>query len=107
MKTKGLQFNLAFYFLRDSGSNWLPVGGGESGNIVFQRADTLAYAKIAPAARRAELAEERDRLIWLEGRGVACPEVISWREEDTCTDNADHLNRLLGISAPTDQLQPI
>ncbi len=62
-------------------SNWLPVRGGESGNTVFRRADAQAYAKIAPAARRIELAEERDRLTWLEGRGVACPEVISWREE--------------------------
>ncbi len=38
-------------------------------------------AKIAPASRRGELAGERDRLIWLKGRGVACPEVINWQEE--------------------------
>ncbi|MBD9624919.1 APH(3'') family aminoglycoside O-phosphotransferase [Ensifer sp. ENS06] len=73
--------DLAFVFLEKLHSNWLPFRGGESGNIVFQRANAQAYAKIAAAAHRTELAGERDRLIWLQGRGVACPEVISWREE--------------------------
>ncbi|MXN48594.1 APH(3'') family aminoglycoside O-phosphotransferase [Shinella kummerowiae] len=73
--------DLSSAFLDGLHSNWLPVRGGESGNIVFQRADAQAYAKIAPTAHRIELAEERDRLIWLKGRGVTCPEVISWREE--------------------------
>lgn len=31
--------------------------------------------------RRQICAGERDRLIWLKGRGVACPEVINWQEE--------------------------
>ncbi|MBN7138500.1 APH(3'') family aminoglycoside O-phosphotransferase [Lysobacter enzymogenes] len=62
-------------------SDWLPVGSGESGDFIFRRADGNAFAKIARVSRRGELAEERDRLIWLTGRGVACPEVINWQEE--------------------------
>ncbi len=34
---------------------------------------------LLPAA--VSCAGERDRLIWLKGRGVACPEVINWQEE--------------------------
>lgn len=63
-------------FFGESHSDWLPVRGGESGDFVFRRGDGHAFAKIAPASRRGELAGERDRLIWLKGRGVACPEVI-------------------------------
>ncbi|HBU6119410.1 TPA: aminoglycoside O-phosphotransferase APH(3'')-Ib [Escherichia coli] len=63
-------------FFGESHSDWLPVRGGESGDFVFRRGDGHAFAKIAP-----ELAGERDRLIWLKGRGVACPEVINWQEE--------------------------
>ena len=40
-----------------------------------------SMTSVAPASRRGELAGERDRLIWLKGRGVACPEVINWQEE--------------------------
>lgn len=68
-------------FFGKSHSDWLPVRGGESGDFVFRRGDGHAFAKIAPASRRGELAGERDRLIWLKGRGVACPEVINWQEE--------------------------
>ncbi len=68
-------------FFGESHSDWLPVRGGESGDFVFRRGDGHAFAKIAPASRRGELAGERDRLIWLKGRGVACPEVINWQEE--------------------------
>jgi streptomycin 3"-kinase len=59
---------------------WAPVKTGESGNLVYRRDDGLAFAKIAPVARSAELAEERDRLAWLHGQGVACPEILDWRE---------------------------
>lgn len=68
-------------FFGESHSDWLPVRGGESGDFVFRRGDGHAFAKIAPASRRGELAGERDRLIWLKGRGVDCPEVINWQEE--------------------------
>lgn len=59
---------------------WVPVRTGESGDLVYRRADGLAFAKIARPARAAELAGERDRLAWLHGRGVGCPEVIDWRD---------------------------
>ncbi|KSS65308.1 APH(3'') family aminoglycoside O-phosphotransferase [Pseudomonas aeruginosa] len=55
-------------FFGESHSDWLPVRGGESGDFVFRRGDGHAFAKIAPASRRGELAGERDRLIWLKGR---------------------------------------
>ncbi len=62
--------------------DWVPVGSGESGDFVYRRADGHAFAKLAPAARSAELAGERDRIAWLYGRGVACPEVLDWRAAD-------------------------
>ncbi|KAA1181244.1 APH(3'') family aminoglycoside O-phosphotransferase [Rhizobium tropici] len=61
---------------------WTRVKAGESGDLVFRREDGLAYAKIAPSARSADLAGERDRLLWLEGKGIAVPEVIDWREAE-------------------------
>lgn len=75
------RLNRTNIFFGESHSDWLPVRGGESGDFVFRRGDGHAFAKIAPASRRGELAGERDRLIWLKGRGVACPEVINWQEE--------------------------
>lgn len=62
--------------------DWVPVRTGESGDLVYRRDDGLAYAKIASAGRVADLAGERERLAWLHGRGVACPEVLDWREAD-------------------------
>ncbi|NTJ66391.1 APH(3'') family aminoglycoside O-phosphotransferase [Agrobacterium rhizogenes] len=56
------------------------VKTGESGDLVYRREDGLAYAKVASSARSADLAGERDRLLWLQGRGIAGPEVIDWRE---------------------------
>ncbi|MCA1439346.1 APH(3'') family aminoglycoside O-phosphotransferase [Ensifer sp. IC4062] len=69
-----------FALLDRSRFGWTPVATGESGDPVYRRDDGLAYAKVAPSARSAELAGERDRLVWLNGRGVACPEVVDWRE---------------------------
>ncbi|EPK5326370.1 hypothetical protein OIV27_005740, partial [Klebsiella pneumoniae] len=43
-------------FFGKSHSDWLPVRGGESGDFVFRRGDGHAFAKIAPASRRGELA---------------------------------------------------
>jgi streptomycin 3"-kinase len=80
-KPKESPMNRAFSFFGNSQSDWLPIKSGESGDFVFRRGDGQAYAKIAPPARRAELAGERDRLVWLKGRGVTCSEVISWQEE--------------------------
>ncbi|WP_129935401.1 APH(3'') family aminoglycoside O-phosphotransferase [Escherichia coli] len=45
-------------FFGESHSDWLPVRGGESGDFVFRRGDGHAFAKIAPASRRGELAGE-------------------------------------------------
>ncbi len=72
-KLKEPPLNRTNIFFGESHSDWLPVRGGESGDFVFRRGDGHAFAKIAPASRRGELAGERDRLIWLKGRGVACP----------------------------------
>ncbi len=82
---KGVYLNLAYELLEDSRA-WVPVRSGESGDFVYRRDDGLAYAKIASPARVADLADERDRLTWLHGRGVACPEVIDWRatEKGAC-----------------------
>jgi streptomycin 3"-kinase len=60
--------------------DWTSVRTGESGDLVYQRDDGRAFAKIAPVARTSELAGERDRLAWLHGQGVACPEILDWRE---------------------------
>ncbi len=59
---------------------WTGVKTGESGDLVYRREDGLAYAKIASSARSADLAGERDRLLWLQGKGIAVPGVIDWRE---------------------------
>jgi streptomycin 3"-kinase len=65
-----------------SPGRWLPVRTGESGDRVYRREDGFAYAKCAPATRALELAGERDRLAWLHGRGVSCPEIVDWRETE-------------------------
>lgn len=65
---------------------WTRIKAGESGDLVYRREDSLAYAKIATSARSAELAGERDRLLWLQGKGIPVPEVIDWHqvEEGAC-----------------------
>lgn len=78
---KGAYLTLVSELLEDSRA-WVPVRSGESGDFVYRRNDGLAYAKISPLARVADLAGERDRLTWLYGRGVACPEIIGWREAE-------------------------
>jgi streptomycin 3"-kinase len=65
-----------------SQSSWLPVRRGESGDWVYRRHDGLAYAKLASTTRAADLAGERDRLAWLHGRDIACPEIVDWRETE-------------------------
>lgn len=69
-------------FLDSPNSEWVPVQTGESGDFVYRRNDGAAYAKVATAARANELVGERDRLTWLHGQGVACPEVIDWHETE-------------------------
>ena len=59
-KLKEPPLNRTNIFFGESHSDWLPVRGGESGDFVFRRGDGHAFAKIAPASRRGELAGERD-----------------------------------------------
>jgi streptomycin 3"-kinase len=61
-------------------ADWRRVKTGESGDRVYRREDGLAYAKIASSARSIDLAGERDRLLWLQDKGIAVPKVIDWRE---------------------------
>lgn len=63
-------------------SGWFPVHQGESGDRVFRSPDGQSYAKLAEAPRANEMAGERDRLAWLAGRGLACPALQDWRENE-------------------------
>ncbi len=65
---------------------WGPVVAGASGDAVYRRSDGRAFAKVADAARVVELAGERDRLLWLQDRGVLTPDVIDWyvAEQGAC-----------------------
>lgn len=66
----------------DIRSGWIPAHEGESGDRVFRSGDGRRYAKLAKGARTGELAGERDRLGWLAGKGVACPEVVAWYQNE-------------------------
>ncbi|MFP4864674.1 phosphotransferase [Providencia rettgeri] len=59
----------------------MPVRGGESGDFVFRRGDGHAFAKMASPSAAVSSLESVTAFIWLKGRGVACPEVINWQEE--------------------------
>nr|WP_062340056.1 aminoglycoside 3'-phosphotransferase [Herbidospora sakaeratensis] len=59
-------------------TDWTPVGHGESGAQVFRSADGARYAKWGPVA---ELAAERDRVVWLAGQGVPGQRVLDWRDD--------------------------
>ncbi|MBH5335333.1 APH(3'') family aminoglycoside O-phosphotransferase [Streptomyces pactum] len=60
------------------GGEWVPVTTGESGAAVFRDADATRYAKCVPAADAGDLAAERDRVAWLNGRDVPGPRVLDW-----------------------------
>lgn len=68
--------------LLDIRSGWTPAHEGESGDRVFRSPDGRHYAKLAQGRRTADLAGERDRLEWLSGKGIACPELSGWRESE-------------------------
>lgn len=68
--------------LLDIRSGWIPVHEGESGDRIFRSDDGRRYAKLAEGMRAGELAGERDRLAWLAGKGIACPEPVTWRENE-------------------------
>ncbi|MFD8287780.1 APH(3'') family aminoglycoside O-phosphotransferase [Streptomyces lavendulae] len=64
------------------GGDWLPVTTGESGAFVFRSADAARYAKCVPVADAADLAAERDRIVWLSTRAVPGPAVLDWFDTD-------------------------
>lgn len=65
---------------------WIPLVKGESGDFVYRRGDGRAYAKVATAARSEALSGERDRLLWLQGKGILTPDVLDWHvaEDGAC-----------------------
>ncbi|MGW4898139.1 APH(3'') family aminoglycoside O-phosphotransferase [Kitasatospora sp. NPDC004240] len=64
------------------GGDWLPVTTGESGAFVFRSADAGRYAKCVPVADAADLAAERDRIVWLSAQAVPGPAVLEWFDTD-------------------------
>lgn len=54
------------------------MGEGESSAFVFVHADGDRYAKVVSAGGVAELAHERDRMIWAAAHGIAVAEVLHW-----------------------------
>ncbi len=79
---KGHQLEFARALFAHTHVGWTGVKAGESGDLVYRREDGLAYAKIASSARSADPAGERDRLLWLQGKGIAVPGVIDWWEAE-------------------------
>lgn len=63
-------------------TEWVAVRTGESGDAVYRRSDGAAFAKVAGRDREAELKGERDRLLWLQELGIACPRVLDWQESE-------------------------
>ncbi|MFJ3880712.1 APH(3'') family aminoglycoside O-phosphotransferase [Streptomyces sp. NPDC090077] len=70
--------SVALSALLGIGGDWVPVTTGESGAFVFRSADGGRYAKCVPGADAAELAAERDRIVWLGGQAVPGPTVLDW-----------------------------
>ncbi|MBK1787737.1 APH(3'') family aminoglycoside O-phosphotransferase [Prauserella cavernicola] len=65
--------------------SWEPVRGGESGATVLRSADGTTYAKCVSSRQHGQLSQERDRVAWLSGTGIAGPRVLDW---DTGPDGA-------------------
>ncbi|MGW4715812.1 APH(3'') family aminoglycoside O-phosphotransferase [Nocardia sp. NPDC004260] len=68
-----------------SDCRWAPVGSGESGAEVFRSADGSRYAKCVDPGGVADLALERDKIVWLDGHGIPGPLALDWR---ACDDGA-------------------
>lgn len=59
-------------------TDWLPVTVGRSAAEVRRSPDGSTYVKIGSGATLAELAAERDRIVWLGDSGVPGPSVLDW-----------------------------
>jgi streptomycin 3"-kinase len=59
---------------------WEAVAGGESGASVFVDGPKRRYAKVVSSEKLAELADERDRSVWLTETDIPCAGVLDWRE---------------------------
>ncbi|MBF6465176.1 APH(3'') family aminoglycoside O-phosphotransferase [Nocardia beijingensis] len=64
-----------------SDRRWEPVGNGESGAEVFRSADGSRYAKCVDPGRAADLALERDKVVWLDSHEIPGPRVLDWRTD--------------------------
>jgi len=65
--------------LPDGADVWLPVTAGESGATVLHDASGARYAKLATGPAAADLAAERERLLWLAQVGIPTAAVLSWQ----------------------------
>ncbi|GHF76455.1 hypothetical protein GCM10018790_63080 [Kitasatospora xanthocidica] len=71
------------------GGDWLPVTTGESEAFVFRSADARRYAKCVPAVDAANLAAERDRIVWLSAQEVLGPAALDWYDDDAVVCRGD------------------
>jgi aminoglycoside phosphotransferase len=63
-------------------AGWELVGGGRTTAVVRRSPAGLVHAKSAAGAHdAADLAAERDRLLWLAGTPVPSPRVVDWVED--------------------------
>jgi aminoglycoside phosphotransferase len=60
---------------------WVPVPTGHTAAVVRRSRDGLRYAKTGSGAARAELADERDRLLWLSTTDLPAAAVLDWVDD--------------------------
>lgn len=81
-------------------AEWVPVTTGESGDTVLRDHDGARYAKLVTPERCADLAAERDRIVWLGDAGIPVGAVLDWRS----TDRGACLVTRAVAGVPADQL---
>lgn len=84
----------------DNDAQWSPVMTGESGATVLRDAVGRRYAKVVAPQQRADLAGERDRILWLGEAGIPVNTVLDWRS----TDHGACLVTSAVAGVPADQL---
>jgi aminoglycoside phosphotransferase len=62
---------------------WDTVASGCTDAVVRRSPDGRAFAKTATGPSRAELADERERLQWLETTELPAPRVLDWEDDGT------------------------